>query len=154
MNNGIVNASLLHKNYDLRRSGYLASVLLLVSPKEFRTDSRKAALPAFAVTVLRTPRRPGVFYVQLGNLLRQIVNVVVEQIAVQQMRHPQHSLVTKAVEKFAFCGTSVRAQATTHMFSAWSNMAVVGFSGSAPPPLQKFFFNLLACMLHPDMKPN
>ena len=51
-NNGIVGASLLHKNYDLWLNGYLASVLVLFGPREFTTRSRKAALPAFAVTVV------------------------------------------------------------------------------------------------------
>ena len=66
---------------DLRSSGYLASLLVLVATRECTTGSRKAALPAFAVTVLRAPRMPGIFYVQLGNV-RQFLNVVIEWIAV------------------------------------------------------------------------
>ena len=58
--NGIAGASLLQKNYDdLWRSGYLVCVLVLVSPIEYIRGSRKAAVPAYAVTVLRVPRRPG-----------------------------------------------------------------------------------------------
>ena len=60
-NNVVVGASQLHKNYDLWSSGYVASLLVLVASREFITGSRNAALPAFAVTVLRFPRRRGVF---------------------------------------------------------------------------------------------
>ena len=58
--NGIVGTSLLQKNCDdLWRSGYLACVLVLVAPRDSTTGSTKSALPVFAVTVLRVPRRPG-----------------------------------------------------------------------------------------------
>ena len=57
-----MGASQLPKNYDLWRSGYVANVLVLVATRDFMTGSRNAALPAFAVTVLRFPRRPGVFF--------------------------------------------------------------------------------------------
>ena len=63
-NNVVVGASQLPKNYDLWRSGYVANVPVLVATREFITGSRNAALPAFAVTVLRFPRRPGVFYLR------------------------------------------------------------------------------------------
>ena len=61
-NNGIAGASLLYESYDDEwRSGYLACVLVLVAPRESTTGSRKATLPAFALTVLRAPHRPGNF---------------------------------------------------------------------------------------------
>ena len=59
---GVVGASQLHKSYDLVCSGYVASVLVLVAPREFTAGSRNAPLPAFAVTVQRFPRRPGFFF--------------------------------------------------------------------------------------------
>uniref|UniRef100_A0A224YF29 Uncharacterized protein n=1 Tax=Rhipicephalus zambeziensis TaxID=60191 RepID=A0A224YF29_9ACAR len=67
-NNGTVDASPLHKSYDdLWRSGYHVSVLVVVA-QEFKKCFGKAALPAFAVTVLRVLRRPGGFLYMLENL--------------------------------------------------------------------------------------
>lgn len=53
----IVCASLLLENYDLRHSGELSCVLVLVAPRESTTGSGKAALTAFVLTVLLVPRR-------------------------------------------------------------------------------------------------
>ena len=51
-------SSLLQKTCDdLCRSGYLACVLVFVAPRDSTSGSTKSTLPAFAVTVLRVPRR-------------------------------------------------------------------------------------------------
>lgn len=61
MKDSIVNAGLLHRNYDyLCRSGCLASVLLAVAQRVFSKGSEwMLFLRRVTVTMLCVPRRPG-----------------------------------------------------------------------------------------------